>query len=122
MDQPAIARAEHTGWLFGGNILRLRVHDRNVVEPNFLLAYLSLPEVQHWISERTAASVVPTISVGTLGELSVRLPSIAEQAQMGAVVQQFDQMIANHRKLIAVADETRSALAVQMLHGELDLR
>ncbi|MFI6774236.1 N-6 DNA methylase [Nocardia sp. NPDC050412] len=122
MDQPAIARTEQAGWLFGGNILRLRVLDRTAVEPDFLLAYLSLPEVQHWIGERTAASVIPTISVATLGELSVRLPPIAEQTQMGAVLQQFDQMIANHRKLIAVADETRSALAVRMLHRELDLR
>lgn len=122
MGQPAVARAEHTGWLFGGNILRLRVLDRAVVEPDFLLAYLSLPEVQHWISERTAVSVIPTISVATLGELSVRLPPLTEQIQMGIALQQFDQMIANYRKLIAVADETRSALAVRMLHGELDLR
>jgi type I restriction enzyme M protein len=106
------------GWLSSTNLLRLHDFRLDQVEPDFLLAYLSRPDVQKWITDRAEATVIPFINTATLGQLSVALPSLSEQRRMAAALRAVDERITAHRDLVDTLDAHRTAL-VELLLPEL---
>ncbi|MEU8381702.1 N-6 DNA methylase [Streptosporangium sp. NPDC048865] len=114
----ALVTAAETGWLLATNLMRLRPFDG--VDSRYLLALLSSPTVQKWIEARSeSASAIPSISSGTLGTLPVRLPPPDEQHRIGLVVDAFDTQITAHRILAKAAENTRAALADDLVNGLL---
>ncbi|WP_405490298.1 N-6 DNA methylase [Nocardia sp. NBC_00511] len=122
MGEPSIATAEQTDWLFGGNLLRLRVNDLNQVDPHYLLAYLTLPSVMEWIRQRSSGSVVPTISAAVLGELEVPVPALDLQREIGSALSVFDQQIVEHHRFITASARARTAIVEGLINGGLTLR
>ncbi len=117
MSEPAIVEEAQSGWLFGGNLLRLRITDPESTDPQYLLAYLSLPEVKNWIRARSDSGVIPTITAASLGELTINLPPIDEQRRIGSALSMFDQQIVEYRRVVAMTAEARSSLAEDLLTG-----
>jgi type I restriction enzyme M protein len=117
----ALVTAPQEGWVFGSNLLRLRQRAPGLVDPRYLLGYLSLPDVQEWIKGRSEGAAIPTINVESFGQLEVVLPSPAEQRRIGFALDALDGQAAAYRALLTAASEARDALAEHLLSGSVTL-
>lgn len=122
MTEPALVERQQEGWLFGSNLLRLRLFDLNAVTPSYLLGFLALPAVLAWIRNQSRGSLIPFITVRDLGQLVVPLPSIPEQHDIGSALLAFDEQIIGHQDFAGAATKARTALAEQLMQGALVLR
>ncbi|MFI6150904.1 N-6 DNA methylase [Streptomyces sp. NPDC051109] len=113
---PAIVRTDQVGWLPSANLTRLRVREDSEADPDYLLAWLSRPEVLAWVEDRSAATAAPSISTGTLGRLEVRLPPLAEQRRIAGVLAAMDAQTRAHAELAAAVARARGLLAEQFMN------
>jgi type I restriction enzyme M protein len=122
MGEPALIDDRQKGWLFGTNLLRLRVGNLAVADPRYMLGYLSLPAVMRWIRDRSRGTAAPSISSKSLGDLMVALPPLAEQRDIGSALSVLGQQIAAHREFAQAAERVRAELAEHLMGGALILR
>jgi type I restriction enzyme M protein len=122
ISDPAIIQDRQVGWLFGTNIIRLRVIQSDLVDAGYLLSFLSLPDVLEWIRSQSASTVVSSISAESLKHLLITLPPLAEQQRIGSALLALDDVIAAHREFALVAAETRRALSIRLIEGALTLQ
>ncbi|MGH3390404.1 MAG: N-6 DNA methylase [Actinomadura sp.] len=116
----ALVETAQSGWLFSTNLLRLRPLEDAELDPAFLLAFLSSPDVVTWIQNRSrAAGVIASISGASLEQLPVTMPPIDEQRRIGAAVAAVDEQISAHRDFVLAAEHARMSLAAQLLAGTL---
>ncbi|MFF9783276.1 N-6 DNA methylase [Streptomyces nigrescens] len=110
----ALVEAPQEGWILGSNLLRIRPLDDPAREvlPDYLLAFLSLPAIEEWIRTRsTATTAIGSISVASLRQLPVPLPTWDEQRRIGDQFRSYDQQIVAHRDLAQAVERSRTALA-----------
>ncbi|GGL36967.1 restriction endonuclease subunit S [Planomonospora parontospora] len=112
----ALATVEHTGWIFGTGIIRLRPGED--VDPLYLNHYLSHPSVQDWFRRNVAGTAVPSISTGTLGTLPVALPPMHTQKSIGRTLGTLNEKIAIHEQICRTTAELRDVLLSRLLSGE----
>ncbi len=122
MSEPAIVDDTQAGWLFGANLFRLRVADPNIIDPRYLLGFLTLSTTKQWIRRRAETNVVPTISTRMLGELIVTVPPIKVQRRISAALLILDQQITVHREYIEAATSARTAFADELMTGTSTLQ
>jgi type I restriction enzyme S subunit len=115
----ALVTGEHSGWLFHPNLVRLRLPDAGPARASYLVAYLSSGIAQDWVRARAAGSVIPSVSIRTLGELPVPLPPDAEQRAIGATLAALDDKIHWHTEIARATGEYRDALADALVTGVL---
>lgn len=115
----ALVTGDHGGWLFHPNLVRLRLPDAGSARASYLAAYLSSGAAQDWIRTRAAGSVIPSVSIRTLGELPVPLPPYEEQQAIGATLAALDDKIRAHTEIARATGEYRDALADALLAGVL---
>jgi type I restriction enzyme S subunit len=115
----ALVTEEHTGWLFHPNLVRLRLSGTGLVEAAYLVAYLGATTAQDWIRARTAGSVIPSLSIRTLGELPVVLPPLAEQEAIGATLAALDDKIQAYSEITRATRAYRAVLADALMNGVL---
>ncbi|MFD7258372.1 N-6 DNA methylase [Streptomyces sp. NPDC059874] len=113
---PAIVRADQVGWLPSGNLTRLRVRKDAEVDPDYLLAWMSRPDVLAWVEDRSAATAASSISTGTLGRLEVRLPPLLEQRRIAELLAVLEAQARAHAELAAAVTRARGLLAEQFLN------
>ncbi|MER7580809.1 N-6 DNA methylase [Kitasatospora sp. NPDC097691] len=112
----ALVGAEEAGYLYNGNLLRL--HDFECdVDPRFVLAYLSLPEVQAWIKDRAAMATVDSIKTSAMKQLPVSLPPFEEQRRIGELLNALDSQITAHHHVAVAAESARGELATLLIGG-----
>ena len=122
INDPAIIEERQVGWLFGTNIIRLRITHSELVDAGYLLGFLSLPDVLEWIRSQSASTVVSSISTESLKHLLITLPPLAEQRQIGSALGALDDVITAHREFALAAAETRRALSIRLIEGALTLQ
>ncbi|MFF7471137.1 restriction endonuclease subunit S [Streptomyces sp. NPDC008092] len=115
----ALVTGEHVGWLFHPNLVRLRLPEAGPVTAAYLVACLSATTAQDWIRSRAAGAVIPSLSIRTLGELSVLLPPAAEQAAIGATLAALDDKIQAHTEIARVTGAYRGVLVDALMSGVL---
>ncbi|MGV9613248.1 N-6 DNA methylase [Nocardia xishanensis] len=110
----AIADHSTEGMLFATGLIRLRVRDLDVLDPRYLIAFLSLPSTATWIENKAAGTTIPSISSANLGKLLVPLPSLDEQRRIGAEVATADAGIAALHKQIQTVEEERTNATIAL--------
>lgn len=115
----ALVTGDHGGWLFHPNLVRLRLPDGGSARASYLAAYLGSGAAQDWIRTRASGSVIPSVSIRTLGELPVPLPPYEEQQVIGATLAALDDKIRAHTEIARATGEYRNALADALLTGVL---
>ncbi|MBQ0830816.1 restriction endonuclease subunit S [Streptomyces tagetis] len=113
----ALVTGEHSGWLFHANLVRMRLPGAGPAQAPYLAAYLSSGTAQDWVRARTAGSVIPSVSIRTLGELPVPLPPQAEQRAIGATLAALDEKIRAHTEIARTTVQYRAVLADALLTG-----
>jgi type I restriction enzyme M protein len=122
MSEPAFVEEQQEGWLFGNNLLRLRITSYDLADPRYLLGFLSLPAVLGWIRDRSSGTTIPFITARTLGHLMVTLPPLSEQRDIGSVLLAFDEQITAHQDFARAAASARTTVAEHLMQGALTLR
>jgi type I restriction enzyme M protein len=111
--EPAIVQEDQEGWLYGTNLIRLRIDHPERVDASYLLGFLSLPETQEWIRGQAARTATSSIRTGSLKNLTVPCPPIEAQRRIGALFHAIDAQISVHRQMFEEA-----AIAVRVKVGE----
>lgn len=114
----AIVEAAEAGYLYSGNLLRLHTFEPGV-DSRFVLAFLSLPEVQAWIKDRAEMTIVASIKTKAMQQLPVLLPPIDEQRRIGDHLYALDSQIVAHHKVMAAAERAHGELATLLMGGAL---
>jgi type I restriction enzyme M protein len=116
---PAIVREQNEGWLYGTNLIRLRVKDPGQVDADYLLGFLSLPEVQEWIRGQSTRTATSSISTDSLGHLQVTCPPIGTQWDIGTVFSTFNAHVAMHQQISVDSTAMRASLGGRLIEGTL---
>ncbi|MEU6265797.1 N-6 DNA methylase [Saccharopolyspora shandongensis] len=118
--QVALVTDQQRGWRFDTNLLRLHEFERDLVDPHYLLGYLSLPRVMEWLQRMSKASTaIPTINAPTLRQLTIDLPPISEQQRIGRSLRELDDHLTAARQFTEAAGKYRSVLAAHLMHAEI---
>jgi len=115
-----LVEAEHTGWLFGTGLLRVR--PRPGILPNYLAHYLGLSAVREWIIRHASGTAVPTINQTILAELPVVLPPLSWQEDIGRVMDVARDEARLHEQLARLATRHRQVLGPLLMTGVLSPR
>ncbi|MFJ1938053.1 N-6 DNA methylase [Kitasatospora sp. NPDC088160] len=112
----ALVGSEEGGHLYSGNLLRL--HDfKSGVDSRFVLAHLSLPEVQAWIKDRAAMTTVDSIKTSAMKQVPVSLPPLEVQRRIGDLLHTLDRQIEAHHRVASAAEAAREELAMLLVGG-----
>ncbi|WP_067670515.1 type I restriction-modification system subunit M/S [Nocardia miyunensis] len=121
MIAPAIVGADQLPMMLDNSLVRLRVRDRERVDPLFLLTYLSSDRILTDIAARATGTAAPTLSKGALGRQPIALPSINEQHRIGEAIRAVDDQVAELHQLAKVSAHARAALVDALATGVLKL-
>ncbi|MFJ8470827.1 restriction endonuclease subunit S [Kitasatospora sp. NPDC094011] len=104
------------GWLFSGNLLRLRLH---VPEwQGYLLHYLGSPVAKTWFEQASTSGVgIPSVTVAALSKLSVNLPPHAQAAAITELLERLAQKIAVHEEIARSTAELRDLVSPALFTG-----
>ncbi|MEU0278415.1 N-6 DNA methylase [Streptomyces sp. NPDC006195] len=114
----AVVGAAEAGCLYIGNLLRLHAFEPDT-DSRFVLAFLSLPEVQAWIKDRAEMTTVASIKTKAMQQLPVLLPPIEEQRRIGDLLCALDSQIRAHHQVVAAAERAHGELATLLMGGAL---
>jgi len=115
----ALIGAEHAGWTYGSACIRLRVHDRHAISPDYLLRYLLHAPVREALISRANPGTVSTIRAADLAELAVALPPLAHQRAVAGALDAIDDQIETARRLAEKLESQRSALMTEFIGENL---
>jgi restriction endonuclease S subunit len=121
MGKTAIVRHGESGWLPHPNLLRLRVNRTAGLDPDYLLAYLSQETVQARIRARSVQSLTTSLSAGTLGDLEMPLPPLADQRRILSSLQVLDEQAAALEQRLNAARTARAAFIRHVADGTVIL-
>jgi type I restriction enzyme M protein len=117
MGQLAVVEQAQAGRLFSTNLLRLRPLTPDVVDPAYLLTYLSLPSTTAWIKHCSMGTVVASLRSDTLGELQIPLPPVSDQRHITAAIATLDARTQSYQQLASASAHARTVVAEQLMNG-----
>ncbi|MEU5040177.1 restriction endonuclease subunit S [Streptomyces griseorubiginosus] len=115
----AMVTGEQDGWLYHGNLFRLRLTEPDPSLAAYLVGYLSAAFAQSWMHKRSVSAVIPSLSTRELGELPVFVPPPAERKAIGETLAALDEKVRVHAEIARVTGDYRSALADLLMTGAL---
>lgn len=120
VDRNALISESEDGWLFSGRLLRVRA-ERNIVFPPFLSYQFHTETFRNSVLAVAVGQTMASLNTKILSNLTVLLPSIAEQSAIADTLSDMDAELAD---LDTQLDKTR-ALKQGMMHklltGEIRL-
>lgn len=116
----AVWNGEIANCTFQNHIHRLRPQDDGRVVPRFAMSWLEEGFCHRRIYEGSGnRTTIPNLSQARLGELSMPLPSLAEQREIVTILDAIDRKIDLHRKKRAALDDLFKALLHKLMTGEI---
>ncbi|CAM5378950.1 restriction endonuclease subunit S [Kitasatospora aureofaciens] len=106
------------GWLFSGNLLRLRL--RAPEWQGYLLHYLGSPVAKNWFEQASTSTVgIPSVTVAALSKLPVNLPPRAQAAAITEILEGLSEKIAVHEEIARTTAELRDLISPAMFTGAM---
>lgn len=93
----------------GQRLMQYRA-DKQKLDPYFLLYSLQGPSLQGQLKAAGSGSTVEHIRVGDAEKLEIALPSIDEQKQIGSLLYNYDKLIENNNRRIAILEDMAESL------------
>jgi len=101
--------AEHEGCIVGPNIIVIRPGPQ--LDGALLFAFLQHPDTQLTLAQKSVGTTVPTLTVKTVSEISLAIPSPEEQKILSRIV----TLAENQMTTIRRAAESRRLLAQELV-------
>ncbi|MEV0857286.1 N-6 DNA methylase [Nocardia fluminea] len=113
----------HDHALYDSNLTRLRIkiNDEGLpaIDPRYLLEFLLSRATTARIRATASAHIAPTISAAALADLTVPIPSLAEQQSVVTALVDRESRIESLRAALHAEENARDMLADGLLGGEL---
>ncbi|QUX28226.1 restriction endonuclease subunit S [Nocardiopsis akebiae] len=109
--------SDQQDWLYSTQLLRVRPSAR--LDPVYLVHYLTLPVVQHWIDRHASGSTVRSLTVNTLRSLPTAVPPLGVQQAIGASLHALDDKARLHADISRTTSELHDALAPMLFSGRV---
>lgn len=97
------------GWLCGTGCLKVKI-DSEKANPQYVFYYLQQPHVGKWIELHSTGATMMNINSSTLRELPLDIPAHEIQNTICEIISNYDSLIANCRKQIALLEEAAQRL------------
>lgn len=101
--------ADQRGWLLSTGLIRLRVVDDQVL-PGYLAHQLNSAGCHEWMVRNMAGTVVSAITLTTLAQLPISVPSRKEQEMLSDALDAVAAQARTYAELAAVTQSLREAL------------
>jgi type I restriction enzyme S subunit len=116
---------EEAGWVCGTGCLRLRPRF-DLVEPRFLLHFLSTSGVRDWLQLQSVGSTMDNLNTSIIGRIPVALPSPEEQRAIADLLDReslrTDALVIKVHQAVGCLKELRTALISAAVTGKIDVR
>ena len=109
LGKTAIARKRHLPANTNQALAIIRANRMRVL-PEYLHYYFLNPVHYRYINSLTAQAAQPNINLTDIGELPIRLPSLATQHRTVEVLSAYDDLIENNQRRIKILEEMARAL------------
>lgn len=106
----ALITERERGWLCGTGCLRVTLGKITDLDPQFLHYYLREAGVISWISNQAVGATMPNLNTSILRSVPVRLPPLATQRKIAAVLSAYDDLIENNTRRVRVLEQMARAL------------
>lgn len=116
MGRCAIVLEKHEGWICGTGSLIIR--SANDLCPSFLQRVLSSPNAIYAIEETSVGTTMVNLNQSVLSNLSIQLPTLAEQTAIAAVLSDADALIQKLDQLIAKKQNIKQGAMQELLTGK----
>lgn len=119
--EAAIARREHCISHIATNVIRLRLREKDVLDPEYLLEWLLTDSTRNRIRSRAAINSVPSISSKDLGQFVLRYPSIKKQRDIAEALKKCDLWARACQEAAEQSEAYRTAVADGLLSGAAEI-
>ena len=102
-------KPKYKKYVISNKQLRVRL-DRSKVNPNFVFAWLSSPQMVRYLENMNNGGAVPLLNLGIIRRVPVPLPSLESQERIVKVLSAYDDLIENNRKRIGLLEEAARLL------------
>jgi len=120
VDRNALIRDSENGWLFSGRLLRVRP-DRRKVFPPFLSYQFHNEAFRNSVIAVAVGQTMASLNTRILNNLSIVLPSIAEQTAIANILSDMDAEIAVHEAKLAKIRDLKQGMMQELLTGKIRL-
>ena len=87
-----------------------RVHDKEILDPDYFAWFLLAPDTIEWIREQAIGATMPNLNAGIIKRIVLPLPPLPEQREIAAVLGSLDDKIELNRKMAATLEAMARAL------------
>lgn len=84
--------------------------DESKIDPFFLYSFLNSEDAQGQMNALVAGGAQPTISLKSIKEIKVPLPSLNVQFEISQLLKNYDNLIENNNRRIAILEEMAQSL------------
>ncbi len=125
LGRAALVTAAEAGWVLGTGSLMVRLTNRELLLPGFLVRLLETAALRHYFDAVAVGSTMANLNSAILAAMPVLLPSIDVQAQ---IVNEVDRLDDGHAKTaalllegVALLEELKRSLITAAVTGEFDV-
>ncbi|UWR22621.1 restriction endonuclease subunit S [Sulfitobacter sp. S190] len=106
----ARVRLGEEDFICGTGAILARIHDKEVLDPDYFAWFLLSSETVEWIREQAIGATMPNLNAGIIKRISLPLPPLPEQREIAGVLGALDDKIEANRKAAACLEEMARAL------------
>ncbi|WP_338784312.1 restriction endonuclease subunit S [Streptomyces sp. DG1A-41] len=114
----ALVEERSRDWIYHFACMRIRPRCE-LVDPGYLIAYLSHPTVLDQLLACANVGTVATVTARMVEELPVAVPPLTEQRLLVGALAEVAAQMDNHRRSLARLEALRPALITHLLGGEV---
>lgn len=100
---------DQAGWLCGTGCLKIEARGKTIW-PKFLYYYLGSPASVEWLERNAVGSTMLNLSAEIVGRFPLRLPTLEQQKESARILTEYDDLIENYRRRIALLEEAARLL------------
>ena len=106
VERHAFIQSQHHGWMQGSDCIRLRISS-NSIEPRFLSYFFLTPDHQEWMKNHGShGATMATLNRAVISQIQVPLPSVETQRRVVDILSNYDRLIDNNTRRIALLEES----------------
>jgi type I restriction enzyme S subunit len=113
---------KYVGWLISGQTLRVRINNREVLNPRYLAQVYLEPSFIQMVEAQALGTTRPSLNTKILKAFNFLLPSIRVQNRFIQLIQPLDIQIQNNFAEMKSLSTIRDTLLPKFLSGEIQIK
>lgn len=119
--QSAYIHARQSGWLFSGQMLRVRLPQQHVVNARFLAQYFQSPAFKQRIGNRAVGTTRMSLNTDLLADIPLLIPDPVLQHDFEELVKPIDLTVEVLSQKNRILRQTRDLLCPKLISGQIEV-